>query len=746
LFYFSGFHLDLKRKELTYEGRRVDLTKKTFDLLSYLVQHPQTVHTKEDLITHVWNGRVVSGNTIDQTTSKLRKILTDCCQESLIESIYGQGIKWTAAISNQPPLQSTRFSPLLIPLVAVLGMFILGFWFFSHNSQPKSNNQGVLLQLSSKDANWEVQSASLFLQQLMTFSSQSSVISVDDRPQFVLSEDFIENQQKLNPNLTIIKIKPLPDDKQMAWLLEVTQAQHVLIQTTVSADNYQSLMLKSSDVLIKQLGLSESALHGLLPADEYVMALYVRGLHSLESNQLEKAKQQFHLATQEQADFHLARLKLAETLNQLGQIDASVSTLDTLLTLNIPPAIKVAASTLKVRTLKVKGDYQSAAAIYEQLFTEQINAPPDVWLHARIEYAAVLNYMNHTQEALAIYDDIIENVTPDENIALLADVRVAKGSLLQKQGNVSGALEESEQALRLFELNKDLVGMARTYSVLARIANQKAQYKLAEQYLRQALALTESVGHKLGEGATLNELIYALMLQGKHKEAWLLNNRLLAIGTELDYSGMQMAAYQAFYEMSRIQQNWDIATRWLQSYQQLATAIQDERRLVKAQFFHVNLLLDQDISTGVPEKIAQVQTHIDLTDEHLMQPALDVFLARYQWLMGEHNTAIKTLQEANKLANELADYETVITANNFLAMFYVQQQNPQQALNVLNQSEPHKPFAMPYLRIKAEAQMMLNKPIDALSTLTACQQQAEELWGTQEEALLQTIQRALNQP
>ncbi len=745
MLYFSGFQLDLKRKVLTYQGQRVELTRKTFDLLAHLVQHPQQVHTKDDLITHVWNGRVVSGNTIDQTSSKLRKILTDLCQQPMIESIYGQGIQWTAPISNKPP-KSRSFKPPLTALILITLVALFAAWyvlFKQPTDKPPTNTGVVLLQLAANDVDWEVQSASNYLQQLVSFASQSSVKSVADRPQFVLSEDFIQNQQKLNPNLTIIKIKPLAGEQQMTWLIEVTQAQQLLIQTTVSADNYQALMSKSIDVLLNQLELSTPDLHGLLPADAYIMSLYVRGLHSLESNQLDKAKQQLLLATQEQPSFHLARLKLAETLNQLGQIDETITTLDTLLALDIPAAIKVAASTLKVRTLKVQGDYQAAADTYQQLFNTPINAPPDIWLKARIEYAAVLNYMNQTQQALGIYNAIIDAHSDTESTAVLADVRVAKASLLQKQGDVAGAQHESEQALRLYELNKDLVGMARTYSVLARIANQKAQYKLAEQYLRQALNVTESVGHKLGEGAVLNELIYALMVQGKHQEAWLLNNRLLAIGTELDYSGMQMAAYQAFYEMSRIQQNWDSAARWWQSYQQLAEQIQDERRLVKAQLFQVNLLLDQGITNGVAEKMARVQSHIDTTDEHLMQPGLDVFLGRYQWLIGQQNTAIETLLKAKKLAVEMADYETIITANNYLAMFYLAQQDPQKALNTLQQSTPHQPFAIPYLRLKAEALLMQNKNIDALNTLNTCQQQAAELWGPQEQALLQKIKQRL---
>ena|GEM_PF-1425625 len=751
LFYFSGFQLDSKRKELSFKGQPIELTKKVYDLLLFLIKNPQHVHTKDDLITHVWQGRVVSGNTIDQTTSKLRKILQDHSDQSFIESIYGQGIKWVVELEQEPkaakltaPAQKAKVSMAAV-LILVLTLLVSAVY-FQFYSAPNQGHQSsaILLQLSSEDVDWEVKSASQFLTQLITFSSESSVKSTDDRPQFVRSDDFVMNQQKLIPNLTIIKIKPLPKQKQLAWLIEVSQNQQILIQTTLVADNFQSLIKKSTDLLVEQLQLTDVTLQGLLPLDDYVMALYVRGLQSLESHQLQKAQQQFSLAVKEQPSFHLARLKLAETLDQLGQFDASISAVNTLLQLEIPAAIKVAATTFKMRVLKVRGDFAEAARIYEQLISDQVDAPLNIWHRAQYEYAAILQYLSRPQEALAIYDDFIERTQFSENVAVLADIRAAKASFLQKQGDVSGALRESEQALHLFELNKDAVGVARTYSVLARIANQKAQYKLAETYLRQALTVTESVGHKLGEGAILNELIYALMLQGKHQEAWQLTNRLLAIGSELDFSGMQMAAYQAYYEISRLQKNWETATRWWSSYQQLAEKNQDERRLAKAQLFHINLLLDQNISADVATKIDVVQAYINQTDEQLMQAALEVYRGRYQWLVGQKNTAIQTLIAARDLAASLEDYESLIAANNSLAEFYIEQDKAQLALNTLASSAEHKPFAIPYLRIKAEAEWLLGKNIDALATLTTCQQQAAEVWGAEEQALLQKVNQALN--
>ncbi len=754
LYYFSGFELNTTSKELKFNDQHIELTNKTYDLLLFLLQHPQQVHSKDELLTQVWQGRVVSGNTIDQTVLKLRKALQLHSDELFVDSIYAQGIKWVVAVEQQKPeapaeaskpLNKSWLSILLLFFTSVLIVSAVVYLMANAPKETEQKSSAILLQLDANEADWEIKSASQFLQQLLTFSSNSSILSTDDKPMFVLADDFVKNQQKLIPDLTLIKIKPL-ENRQMAWLIEVTQNQQTLIQTTVEADDFQTLIKKSTDILVSKLNLTHATIQGLLPDDKHVMALYVRGLKSLNNNQLQKAHKQFSLAIDEQPGFHLARLKLAETLDQLGQYDTAITVLDTLTQLNIPEAIEVAAATLKMRIYKVRGEYRQAAQIYTQLTAKQLTAPADIWQRVRYDYAAVLQYLNQPSAALAIYDAFIEDELMSEDVALLADVRAEKASLLQKQGDVSGAQFESEQALKLFESNQDAIGTARTYSVLARIANQKAQYPLAEQYLRQALTVTQSVGHKLGQGAVLNELIYALMRQGKHNEAWQLTSELLAIGSELDYAGMQLAAYQAYFEMSRIQRNWQLAERWLNSYQQLAQKIKDERRIAKAQLFQISLLLDRNLTADVADKITAVQNHIIHTDEKLMQAALNVFLGRYQWLTGQHNQAIETLIAARTLALELEDYESLITANNHLAQYYLSQEKPQLALNTLTQSAPHQPFAIPYLRLKATAELMLKNNIDALATITACKQQAPELWGPEEQALLTKINQAINPP
>ena len=87
-YYFSDFEYDLNQKILTHKDEVVELTRKNHELLSYLLQNPNRLLPRDELIEHVWNGRVVTNNTIDQCILKLRKTLNACREGEYIESVY----------------------------------------------------------------------------------------------------------------------------------------------------------------------------------------------------------------------------------------------------------------------------------------------------------------------------------------------------------------------------------------------------------------------------------------------------------------------------------------------------------------------------------------------------------------------------------------------------------------------------------------------------------------------------------
>ena len=71
---FEGIVIDLNAKTVTLDGRELSCTKQEFELLSFLLQHPDRVFSREDLLKHCWPSDVlVLDRTVDVNITRLRK-------------------------------------------------------------------------------------------------------------------------------------------------------------------------------------------------------------------------------------------------------------------------------------------------------------------------------------------------------------------------------------------------------------------------------------------------------------------------------------------------------------------------------------------------------------------------------------------------------------------------------------------------------------------------------------------------
>jgi DNA-binding response OmpR family regulator len=88
----SGVALDVKRRTVTVGGADVDLTKREFDLLHYLLKNKGIVVTRESLMENVWDFDFDGGtNTVDVYIRFLRGKLDEAYGIKLIHTVRGVG-------------------------------------------------------------------------------------------------------------------------------------------------------------------------------------------------------------------------------------------------------------------------------------------------------------------------------------------------------------------------------------------------------------------------------------------------------------------------------------------------------------------------------------------------------------------------------------------------------------------------------------------------------------------------------
>jgi len=118
---FSRFRVLLRRRHLLADGVPVELGTRAFDLLLALLEADGSLVTKEELISRVWAGIVVSEENLKVQVSILRKALG--ADRDLIHTEFGRGYRFigvvrvidATAAPDCPGRERLQSAPILAP-------------------------------------------------------------------------------------------------------------------------------------------------------------------------------------------------------------------------------------------------------------------------------------------------------------------------------------------------------------------------------------------------------------------------------------------------------------------------------------------------------------------------------------------------------------------------------------------------------------------------------------------------------
>ena len=89
----AGLQVDLARREALLDGRRLELSRREFDLLAYLAAKPGVVVPRQELLTQVWRQSYGDDQTIDVHVSWLRRKLGEtAAQPRYLHTVRGVGV------------------------------------------------------------------------------------------------------------------------------------------------------------------------------------------------------------------------------------------------------------------------------------------------------------------------------------------------------------------------------------------------------------------------------------------------------------------------------------------------------------------------------------------------------------------------------------------------------------------------------------------------------------------------------
>lgn len=104
IYQFNHIKLDEQNYTLMVKGVDVQVEPQVFNIILYLIQNRKKVVTRNELLEHVWQGRVVSDTSINNSIKSARKVLgDDGTNQQIIKTIHSRGYQFVAELRSEAP-------------------------------------------------------------------------------------------------------------------------------------------------------------------------------------------------------------------------------------------------------------------------------------------------------------------------------------------------------------------------------------------------------------------------------------------------------------------------------------------------------------------------------------------------------------------------------------------------------------------------------------------------------------------
>ena len=109
-FHFAGYTLDGTRGSLRVADRDIELRRKSFEVLTFLVENADRLVTKEELIQAVWPDVIVTDDVLIHCVSEIRNAIGDE-QQALVKTVPRRGYRFVAPVSQAAPASPAPVPP-----------------------------------------------------------------------------------------------------------------------------------------------------------------------------------------------------------------------------------------------------------------------------------------------------------------------------------------------------------------------------------------------------------------------------------------------------------------------------------------------------------------------------------------------------------------------------------------------------------------------------------------------------------
>ena len=112
IYVFEDCKIDTRLYTLQRAGQTLRLRPKVFQVLLYLLEHRDTVVSKQELAEQVWPDQFISDATLESTLRSMRQVLGDSGRKQwFIQTLPGHGYRFIARITRQSEEEGSPREP-----------------------------------------------------------------------------------------------------------------------------------------------------------------------------------------------------------------------------------------------------------------------------------------------------------------------------------------------------------------------------------------------------------------------------------------------------------------------------------------------------------------------------------------------------------------------------------------------------------------------------------------------------------
>ena len=150
---FDNFKIDTDSFTLKREDKLIEIEPQVFNLIVYLIENKSRLVSREDLLEHVWHGRIVLDATLNNHIKTARNALGDNGQaQNVIKTIHSRGYQFVAEIKTEHDdsdiKANTNKKYIGFVLFSILAV-ILSFQIFKNSNRSDENTINPVIKNKS---------------------------------------------------------------------------------------------------------------------------------------------------------------------------------------------------------------------------------------------------------------------------------------------------------------------------------------------------------------------------------------------------------------------------------------------------------------------------------------------------------------------------------------------------------------------------------------------------------------------